>query len=89
MGLLALALYLVLWHCTTRGRQARWWLLPVALGLAVGLVVQALREALTTSELLALAYGLPWLYMHAYFGWQYWRARRPVRSPAPRRGSSR
>jgi uncharacterized protein len=78
VGLLALVLYLVLWHCTTRGQRARWWLLPVALGLAVGLAVQALREVLTTSELLALAYGLPWLYMHAYFGWQYWRARRPV-----------
>jgi uncharacterized protein len=50
----------------------------VALGLAVGLVVQALRDALTTSGFLALAYGLPWLYVHAYFGWQHLRARRPV-----------
>ncbi|HET9503050.1 MAG TPA: TPM domain-containing protein [Hymenobacter sp.] len=78
VGLLALVLYLVLWHCTTRELRARWWLLPVALGLAVGLVVQALREALTTSEFLALAYGLPLLVVHGYFGWHYWRARAPV-----------
>jgi uncharacterized protein len=78
VGLLVLVLYLVLWHCTTRGLWVRWWLLPVALGLAVGLVVQALREALTTGEFLALAYGLPLLYLHGYFGWQYWRARRPI-----------
>ena len=78
VGLLALVLYLVLWHCTTREWRARGWLLPVALGLAVGLVVQALREALTTSEFLTLAYGLPLLYVHGYFGWQYLRARHPV-----------
>jgi len=77
-GLAALVLYLVLWHRTTQGVWARWWLLPVALALAVGLVVLALLDVLTTGAFLAFVYGLPLLYLHGYFGWQYWRARRPV-----------
>jgi uncharacterized protein len=71
-------LYLVLWYRTTQGLRARWWLLLVPLGLAVGLVVLALADTLSTGAFLALVYGMPWLYLHGYFGWQYWRARRPV-----------
>jgi uncharacterized protein len=79
---LALVLYLALWYRTTRG-PARWWLLPVALGLLLGLVVPALLDGLGTGAFLGLIYGLPLLYLHAYFGWQYGRARRPV-APADR-----
>ncbi|MGI4737714.1 MAG: TPM domain-containing protein [Janthinobacterium lividum] len=74
---LALVLYLVLWYRTTQGLRARWWLLPVPLGLAVPRV-PALTDTLGTEDFLALLYGLPLLYMHGYFGWQYGRARRPV-----------
>ena len=77
-GLLALVLYLVLWYRTTQGLRARWWLLPVPLGLAAGLVVPALADTLGTGAFLTLVYGLPLGYLHGYFGWQYWRARRPV-----------
>jgi uncharacterized protein len=78
VGLLALGLYLVLWYRTTRGLGGRWWLLPVPLALVVSLLVLALRDDLAMGAFLALLYGLPFLYLHTYFGWQYWRARRPV-----------
>jgi uncharacterized protein len=77
-GLLALVLYVVLWHRTTQGLRVRWWLLPLPLGLAVGLVALALADTLGTGAFLGLLYGLPLLYLHGYFGWQYGRARRPV-----------
>jgi uncharacterized protein len=79
---LALVLYLVLWYRTTRG-PGRWWLLPVFLGLLLGLVIPALLDGLGTGAFLGLIYGLPLLYLHGYFGWQYWRARHPV-APAAR-----
>jgi uncharacterized protein len=82
-GLLALVLYLVFWYRTTQATRLRWWLLPVPLALVVGLVVPALQDTLTTGAFLGLLYGLPWLYLHGYFGWHYWRARQPV-APAER-----
>ncbi|OGX81562.1 hypothetical protein BEN49_15450 [Hymenobacter coccineus] len=75
---LALVLYLVLWYRTAQGLRARGWLVLVPLGVLGALVVPALQDELTTGAFLALLYGLPLLYLHAYFGWQYWRARRPV-----------
>jgi uncharacterized protein len=78
VGLLALVLYLVLWYRTTLGLGVRWWLLPVPLGLVIGLVVSELGDALGTGGFLAIVYGLPLLYLHGYFGWQYGRAQRPV-----------
>ncbi|MFD1874906.1 TPM domain-containing protein [Hymenobacter bucti] len=84
VGLLALVLYLVLWHRTTQGLRARWWLLPVTLALVISLVAPALQDELPTGVFMALVYGLPLLYLHGYFGWQYWRARRPVPAPADR-----
>lgn len=77
-GLLALGLYLVLWHRTTRGLRGRGWLVLLPLGLLVGLVVLAMQDAMATGTYLALLYGLPLLYLHGYFGWQYRRAQRPV-----------
>jgi uncharacterized protein len=82
-GLLALLLYVVLWHHTTLRLRARWWLLPVPLVLVVSLLGLALQDSLATAGFLALTYGLPWLYLHGYFGWQYRRAGRPV-APASR-----
>jgi len=79
---LALVLYLALWYHTTRG-AARWWLLPVTLGLLLMLVVPALLDRLGTGAFLGLIYGLPLLYLHGYFGWHYRRAQRPV-APAAR-----
>jgi uncharacterized protein len=79
---LALLLYLVLWYCTTRGLRGRGWLVLLPLGLGVALAVLAL-QGLGTAALLALAYGLPLLYLHGYFGWQYRRAQRAV-APAER-----
>ncbi|RYY17364.1 MAG: TPM domain-containing protein [Cytophagaceae bacterium] len=78
LAALALGLYLVLWHRTTQGLRARWWLLLVPFGLVVGLVIPALADALGTGTFLALLYGLPLLYLHGYFGRQYYRARRLV-----------
>jgi uncharacterized protein len=78
VGLLALVLYLIFWYRTTQGTGLRWWLLPVPLALVIGLLVLALQNRLATTAFLALAYGLPWLYLHGYFGWQYGRARQPV-----------
>jgi uncharacterized protein len=83
VGGLALVLYLVLWYRTTRGQRGRWWLLPVVLGLLLGLVVPTLLGGLATGAFWGLVYGLPLLYLHGYFGRQYWRARRPV-APAAR-----
>ena len=83
VALLALLLYVILWHRTTQALRARWWLLPVPLGLAAGLTLPALQDALASGLFLALLYGLPLLYLHGYFGWQYWRARQPV-APAGR-----
>ena len=78
VGLLALVLYLIFWYRTTQGTGWRWWLLPVPLALVLGLLVPALQNRLATGTFLGLLYGLPWLYLHAYFGWQYWRMRQPV-----------
>ena len=78
VGLLALVLYLIFWYRTTQGTGWRWWLLPVPLALVLGLLVPALQDRLATGTFLGLLYGLPWLYLHAYFGWQYWRMRQPV-----------
>jgi uncharacterized protein len=83
VALLALVLYLVLWYRTTQGVRGRGWLVLLPLGLLAGLVVPALWDKLPTGEFLALIYGLPLLYLHGYFGWQYRRARRPV-APADR-----
>ena len=83
VALLALLLYLRLWHGTTRGQRGRGWLVLVPLGALGGLVGPALRDTLATGAFLALVYGLPLLYLHGYFGWQYWRARQPV-APAGR-----
>jgi uncharacterized protein len=82
-GLLALVLYLIFWYRTTQATGLRWWLLPVPLALMISLVALALQNTLTTGAFLGFLYGLPWLYLHGYFGWQYWRARRPV-APADR-----
>jgi uncharacterized protein len=78
VGLLALVLYPLFWYRTTQGTWLRWWLLPVPLALVASLVVLALQDSLTTAEFLGLVYGLPLLYLHGYFGWQYLRARQPV-----------
>lgn len=75
---LALVLYLVLWYRTCQGLRGRGWLVLVPLGLLGSLVVPALQGGLATGAFLALVYGLPLLYVHAYFGWQYWRAQRPM-----------
>jgi uncharacterized protein len=64
IGGLALVLYLVLWYRTTQG-PARWWLLPVFLGLLLGLVIPALLDGLATGAFLGLVYGLPLLYLPA------------------------
>lgn len=80
---LALVLYLVLWYCTTRGRRGRGWLALLPLGLLLALVVPTLQGTLGTGAFMALAYGLPLLYLHGYFGWQYRRAQRQV-APAER-----
>jgi len=79
VAFLALVLYLVLWYRTTQALRARWWLLPLPFALAIGLLVLALgSRGVGTASFLALVYGLPLLYLHGYFGWYYWRARRPV-----------
>ncbi|RPD45230.1 TPM domain-containing protein [Hymenobacter sediminis] len=78
VALLALVLYLVLWYCTTRDLRGRGWLVLLPLGLLLALVVPALQGALATELFFVLIYGLPLLYLHGYFGWQYRRARRPV-----------
>lgn len=78
VAFLALVLYLVLWYRTTQGLRGRGWLLLLPLGLLAGLVVPALQDKLATAAFLALIYGLPLLYLHGYFGWQYRRAQRPV-----------
>ncbi len=77
---LVLVLYTVLWYRTTQGLRGRGWLVLVPLGLVVGLVALALGNGVASGigAFLALAYGLPWLFLHGYFGWQYWRGRRPV-----------
>ena len=79
-ALLALGLYLVLWYRTSQGLRGRGWLVLVPLGLVGGLLVLALGYGVAADAgvFLALAYGLPWLFLHGYFGWQYGRARRPV-----------
>ena len=82
-GLLALVLYLVLWYRTTQGVRGRGWLVLGLLGALALLLVPALQDKLATGAFLGLIYGLPWLYLHAYFGLQYWRARRAV-APADR-----
>lgn len=78
VGLLALVLYLLFWYRTTQGMRLHTQLFPVPLALVISLVVLALLDMLTTAEFLGLVYGLPLLYLHGYFGWQYWRARQPV-----------
>jgi uncharacterized protein len=83
VALLALVLYLVLWYRTTQGLRRRGWLVLLPLGVLAGLVVPALQDKLTTAGFLTLLYGLPLLYLHGYFGWQYRRAQRPV-APAVR-----
>ena len=82
---LVLILYLVLWHYTTRGRRGRGWLVLVPVGLVIGLLVVVFGSGAdgTIGEFLALAYVLPLLYLHGYFGWQYGRTRHPV-APAGR-----
>jgi len=77
-GLLAFVLYLIFWYRTTQATRLRWWLLPVPLALVITLIVLALQDKLTTAGFVGLTYGLPLLYLHAYFGWQYLRAQRPV-----------
>lgn len=83
VSFLALVLYLVLWYRTTQGLPRRGWLVLLPLGLLVLLAVPALHDELATAAFLALIYGLPLLYLHGYFGWQYRRARRSV-APAGR-----
>ncbi|TVT42819.1 TPM domain-containing protein [Hymenobacter setariae] len=75
---LALVLYLVLWYRTTQQLRGRGWLVLVPLGLVGGLVGLVLQGKLGPEAFLALLYGLPLLYLHGYFGWHYWQARRPV-----------
>ncbi len=75
---LALVLYLLLWYCTTRGQRGRGWLVLLPLGLLLALVLPALQGGLGTGVFGALVYGLPLLYLHGYFGWQYRRAQRAV-----------
>ncbi|UOR07375.1 TPM domain-containing protein [Hymenobacter aerilatus] len=77
---LALVLYLVLWYRTTQGMQGRGWLIIVPICLFVSLLIASLScgAANTTGTFVALAYGLPWLYLHGYFGWYYRRAQRAV-----------
>ena len=82
-ALLALILYLVLWYRTTQGLRGRGWLVLLPVGVVLGLAVPTLQDAWTTASFLALLYGLPLLYLHGYFGWQYRRAQRPV-APAAR-----
>ncbi|MDU0372856.1 TPM domain-containing protein [Hymenobacter endophyticus] len=76
VAFLTLILYLVLWYCTTRGLPGRGWLIVVPLALVVGLLVLAFNYGVADSTwaFLLLAYGLPLLYLHGYFGWQYYRA---------------
>jgi uncharacterized protein len=83
VALLALVLYLVLWYRTTQGLRGRGWLVLLPLGVLAGLVVPALQDNLSTLGFLALIYGLPLLYLHGYFGWQYRRAQQPA-APADR-----
>lgn len=78
VGLLALIVYLRLWYCTTQGVRGRGWLVLGPLGALAMLLVPALQGELATGAFLGLAYGLPWLYLHTYFGLQYWRVRRAV-----------
>jgi uncharacterized protein len=82
---LALVLYLVLGYNTTRGVGARGWLLLVPVGLVGSLLTLALGYGLpsTLGQFLGLSYGLALVYLHGYFGWQYWRSQRPV-APAQR-----
>ena len=82
---LALVLYVVLGYTTTRGAKARGWLLLVPVGVVGGLLTLALNYGLagTIGQFSLLSYGLALGYLHAYFGWQYWRGRRPV-PPAQR-----
>jgi uncharacterized protein len=80
---LALGLYLVLWYRTTQGQRGRGWLVLLPLGLLASLVLPALQGTLAPEVYVGLLYGLPLLYLHGYFGWQYWRARQPV-SPSGR-----
>ena len=82
-AVLALVLYLVLWYRTTQGLRGRGWLVLLPLGLLAGLAIPALQGTLASGLFLAFIYGLPLLYVHGYFGWQYWRGRRPV-PPAQR-----
>jgi uncharacterized protein len=77
-ALLALVLYLVLWYRTTQGLRWRGWLVLVPLALVAGLAIPALQDTLTSGLFFGLVYGLPLLYLHGYFGWQYWRGRRAV-----------
>jgi len=75
---LALGLYLVLWYRTSQGLRGRGWLLLLPLGLLAGLVLAALQGTLPPALFFGLGYGLPLLFLHGYFGWQYRRAQRPV-----------
>ena len=80
LAALVLVVYLVLWYCTTRGLRSRGWLVLVPLGVVAGLLAQALGEgpAAGTGTFVAAAYGLAWLFLHGYFGWQYWHGRHLV-----------
>jgi len=80
VAFLALMLYLVLWYDTTREVRGRRWLILVPIGLVVSMLILALGYGVagTAGSFLGLAYALPWLYLHGYFGWQYWRAWRAV-----------
>jgi uncharacterized protein len=82
-AVLALVLYLVLWYRTTQGLRGRGWLVLVPVALVAALAIPALQDTLTSGLFLGLIYGLPLLYLHGYFGWQYWRGRRAV-PPAQR-----
>jgi uncharacterized protein len=84
-GLLALVLYLVLWYRTTQELRARWWLLLLPFALVITLLLATLSYGVVggLGEFLALAYGLPLLYLHGYFGWQYRRGQLAI-EPAQR-----
>ncbi|RZK45332.1 MAG: TPM domain-containing protein, partial [Hymenobacter sp.] len=84
-GLLALGLYLVLWYRTTQEMRARWWLLLAPFIVVISLLMATLSYGVVNGfgAFLALAYGLPLLYLHGYFGWQYRRGQQAV-APAQR-----